>query len=117
MKKEIIYRTQISVKGILTKDSFAERRVSLIGVIKRCTERKLLGCIPLPDCYKHEVTAYEFVETGKIMTLLGGTWFEIDEDKLTFESKKRLAEERQNLEAWLRGKCNEYKKKYGTGWK
>lgn len=114
MKKEIVCTTQISVKGILTKDTHEERRVTLKGVIARCTERKLLGFMPLKPTYKYEITAMETVRPT-VMTKIGE--FErplCDTKNLTFESRKRLAEERQNLEAWLRNKCNEYKKKYGT---
>lgn len=104
MKKEIIYRTQIDVNGVLTKESFGARSVTLKGVIARCTERRLLGIIPLPDCYKWEVQTVETVKTkaeDKDRTLR--------EEWLTFESRKRLAEERQDLEAWLRNKCKEYR--------
>lgn len=111
MKKEIIYRTQISVKGVLSKESYGARRVTLKGVIARCTERKLLGIIPLPDCYKWEVQTMETIKTKA-----GDKDKTLREDWLTFESKKRIAEERQSLESWLRNKCKEYKKRYGTGW-
>lgn len=110
MKKEIIYRTQIGVNGVLAQESFGARKVTLKGVIARCTERKLLGIIPLPDCYKWEVQTVETVKTKA-----GDTDRTLREDRLTFESRKRLAEERQNLEAWLRNKCKDYRKKYGTG--
>lgn len=110
MKKKIIYRTQISVNGVLTKESFGARRVVLNGMIARCTERKLFGVIPLPNCYKWETQTLEKMETkdGEIDRTLREEW-------LTFESKKRLAEERLSLETWLRNKCKEYRKKYGTG--
>lgn len=104
MKKEIIYRTQIGVNGVLSKESFGARRVTLRGVIARCTERKLLGFISLPDCYKWEIQTLETVKTKA-----GDKDRTLREEWLTFESKKRLAEERQNLEAWMRNKCKEYR--------
>ena len=115
MKKEIIYRTQISVNGILTKGSFSERRVLLIGVVVRCTKRKLLGFIPLPNCYKYEAMPYEIVSGANMRDhegyIIGDYQKPLNEKFITFESRKRLAEERLNLEAWLRNKCKEYKMK------
>ena len=108
MNKEIIYRTQITVKDILAKDPSAERRVLLKGEIARCTNRRLLGIIPLPDSYKWETMAVETVKAKS-----GDMERALHENTLTFESRKRLAEERLALETWLRGKCKEYRRKYG----
>ena len=104
MKKEIIYRTQISVNNINTP--LASKRVLLRGIITRCTSRKLLNIIPLPDGYKWEIEVRESIRKGR-----GYAQRPLNEDCLTFESRKRLAEERQNLEAWLRNKCKEYRMK------
>lgn len=108
MKKEIIYRTQISVNGILSKGSPAERRVLLKGEIARCTGRRLLGIIPLPDSYKWKVTAVELAKSGG-----DGIESPLVENSLTFNSRKCLAKERLYMEGWLRNKCKEYRRRYG----
>lgn len=106
MKKEIVYRTKLSVKNILGLRSKQPKTVWLEGMVERVAGRRLLRVIPLPDRYVWTVEAVE--ETD------GASAVRLDEKGLTFESKKRLGEERLNMEEWLRGKCKEYKKmKYG----
>lgn len=110
MNKLTVYRTQITVDNIYSREQHIKVRAMLKAKIEMCTERKLLGIIPLPDCYRYTVSAQETIHSkaGDIEIPLG-------EQRLTHESRKRLAEERMHLEAWLNNKCKEYKKKYGTG--
>lgn len=111
MKKEIIYRTQTTVMGMLRDGSTNEVRVLLKGEIARCTDRRLLGVIPLPDRYKWKVTVGEQVKIGR-----GCAIQSLNENSLTFNSRKCLTKERLYMEGWLRNKCKEYKKKYGKRW-
>lgn len=110
MKREVIYSTKLSVRNILkAQENARPTTVWLLGSVERQTDRKLLGFIPLPDRYVWSILTVEEIEAKN------GTKSRIlKDDELTFESKKRLGEERLNMEEWLRGKCKEYKKmKYG----
>nr|DAP19274.1 MAG TPA: hypothetical protein [Caudoviricetes sp.] len=46
---------------------------------------------------------------------MGGTFgpFKCDLERLSFESVKRIMEEKRIMEIELKAKCHEYKKKYG----
>lgn len=78
--------------------------VYLMGLILRRSQRKLLGIIPLSNKYTYKVFTHIFVRnkyTGSVHATVPSL--------LSFESKKRLMEETQNLESWLRNKCKQYK--------
>lgn len=111
MEKRIIYRTEVSVSNMMLE---AEREIRicgeevnmvyLTGCISRSSQRKLLGIIPLPDKYTYKVCPHIYVRnkyTDKVS--------KAKPNVLSFESKKRLMEEKQNLESWLRNKCKQYK--------
>lgn len=111
MEKRIIYCTKVTVSNMKLE---AEREIKicgeeieevyLLGIIWRCSQRKLFGIISLSDKYKYKVSPRMFVRnkyTNDIYTKISSL--------LSFESKKRLMEEKQNLESWLRNKCKQYK--------
>ena len=114
MEKRIIYSTEVSVDNMILEaenemkiyyEEVAE--VFLMGYIYLCSQRKLFGIIPLPDKYTYKVYPHIHVRnkyTSKVSTA--------EPNVLSFESKKRLMEEKQNIESFLRKKCNDYKK-YG----
>ena len=110
MKREIIYTTKQSVRNILkAKEGAQPSTIWLFGAVERQTKRRLLGFIPLPDRYVWSIVTVEEIETKK------GTKSRLPkEDSLTFDSRKRLQDERLHMEEWLRGKCKEYRKKYGN---
>lgn len=114
MEKRIIYSTEVSVSNMMLE---AEKEmkicgeevkmVYLTGHILRSSQRKLFGIIPLPDKYTYKVCPHIHVRnkyTSRVSTA--------EPNVLSFESKKRLMEEKQNIESFLRKKCNDYKK-YG----
>nr|DAH78234.1 MAG TPA: NFACT protein [Caudoviricetes sp.] len=101
MKRETVYRTQKNVIG-LHADRYEAREILLKGSITRYTERCLFCIIPLKNKYKWKI---EIIPgTNK----QGRT---LDVKKLTFESQKRVAHEKRELEAFLANKCKEYKNK------
>ena len=111
MEKRIIYRTEVSVsnmmleaeKGIeICREEVEE--VSLVGYISHYSRRKLFDLIPLPDKYVYNVYPYLFVRNKCTYEV-----YAKELSFLSFESKKRLMEETQNLESWLRNKCKQYK--------
>ena len=111
MKKKIIYGTKVSVDNMILEaekemkicsEEVAE--VFLMGYIYLCSQRKLFGIIPLSNKYDCKVFTHIFVRnkyTDKVHATVPSL--------LSFESKKRLMEEQQNLESWLRNKCKQYK--------
>lgn len=111
MKKRIIYGTKVSVDNMILEaekemkiydEEVAE--VFLMGYIYLCSQRKLFGIIPLPNKHDCKVFTHIFVRnkyTGSVHATVPSL--------LIFESKKRLMEETQNLESWLRNKCKQYK--------
>ena len=106
MKRETIYRTQKGIIGLHSDSEYEAREVLLKGTITRCTERRLFGIIPFKD--KYECKTEIILGTNK----QGRT---LDVKKLTFESQKRVSQEKRELESYLINKCKEYKNKYGTG--
>lgn len=111
MEKRIIYRTEVTVSNMMLE---AEKRmeicseevkeVYLAGYISHYSQRKLFGLIRLPDKYVYNVYPHLIVRnkyTNKVYVKALNV--------LSFESKKRLMEEKQNLESWLRNKCKQYK--------
>ena len=111
MEKRIIYRTEVSVSNMMLD---AERQIRicgeevkmvyLTGHILRYSQRKLLGIIPLPNKYTYEVCPHIYVRNKYTDTIS-----KAKPNVLSFESKKRLMEETQNLESRLRNKCKQYK--------
>ena len=99
MKREIIYRKQKCVIGLHSDSEYEAREVLLKGTITRCTERRMFGIIPLKD--KYECKTENIPGTNK----QGRT---LDVKKLTFESQKRVFQEKRELEAFLTNKCKEY---------
>lgn len=110
MEKRIIYSTEVTVSNMVLEEEreMKVEEVYLQGIIWRCSQRKLFGIIPLSDKYEYKVYPHIFVRNK----YTGGVHATVP-SLLSFESRKRLMEEQQNLEAWLRNKCNEYKKEYG----
>ena len=111
MKKRIIYGTKVSVDNMILEAEkemkiYAEEvaEVFLMGYIYLCSQRKLFGLIPLPDKYVYNVCPYLFVRNKCTYEV-----YLKELSFLSFESKKRLMEETQNLESWLRNKCKQYK--------
>lgn len=108
MKKRVMYRTEVSVDNMILEAekgikicSKEVKEVLLIGYIFHCSERKLFGMIPLPNKYTYKIYSCMYVRnkyTGRVYTAKPSV--------LSFESKKRLMEEKQKLESWLRNKCN-----------
>ena len=111
MEKRIIYHTEVTVSNMMLeaekemKICSEEVKMSyLTGCISHYSQRKLLGIIPLPDKYTYKVCPHIYVRnkyTDKVSTAKPNV--------LSSESKKRLMEETQNLESWLRNKCKQYK--------
>lgn len=111
MEKRIIYSTEVSVSNMMLEVEKEMKicgeevkKVFLIGHILRSSQRKLFGIIPLPDKYTYKVCPHIHVRnkyTSRVSTA--------EPNVLSFESKKRLMEESQNLESWLRNKCKLYK--------
>ena len=115
MEKRIIYSTEVTVSNMMLEAekgmeicSEEVKEVFLTGYISHYSRRKLFGLIPLPDKYVYEAYPRLFVRNKYTHNVYMKAL-----SSLSFESKKRLMEEQQNLEAWLRNKCNEYKKEYG----
>lgn len=111
MEKRIVYRTVISVSNMMLdveKEmvicSEKIRGCFLEGCIFRYSRRKLFGIIQLPDKYVHKVYFHLFVRNKYTNEV-----YVKELSSLSFESKKRLMEEQQNLESWLRNKCKQYK--------
>lgn len=101
MKREIIYRKQKGVIGLHSDSEYEAREVLLKGTITRCTERRLFGIIPLKDKYECKIEIIPGTKQGRTL----------DVKKLTFESQKRVAQEKRELETFLTNKCKEYKNK------
>ena len=80
------------------------KEVSIMGHIYRYSRRKMFGLIPLPDKYVCEVCPHLIVRNKYTNNV-----YVKSPSFLSFESKKRLMEETQNLESWLRNKCKQYK--------
>lgn len=115
MEKRIIYSTEVTVSNMMLEAekgmkicSEEVKEVSIMGYISHHSRRKLFGLIPLPDKYVYEAYPRLFVRDKYTHNVYMKAL-----SSLSFESRKRLMEEQQNLEAWLRNKCNEYKKEYG----
>lgn len=99
MKRETVYRTQQSVIGLHADSEYEAREILLKSSITRYTERCLFGIIPLKNKYEWKI---EIIPgTNK----QGRT---LDLKKLTFESQKRVAQEKRELESYLINKCKEY---------
>lgn len=113
MKKELVYRVLQEVKDVSLNPEWHSSvyTISLAvleGHVTRHTQRKLLGVIPLADKYVWRVDT--------LVSLTGvkcDGWHKGNEEHLSFESRKRIAEERLKMEFFLRKKCHEYKKKFG----
>lgn len=113
MKKELVYRVLQEVKDVSLNPEWHSSvyTISLAvleGHVTRHTQRKLLGVIPLADKYVWRVDT--------LVSLTGvkcDGWHKGNEEHLSFESRKRIAEERLKMEFFLRKKCHEYKKKSG----
>lgn len=111
MDKRVIYITKKPVYGMLLDEWEKVQRccndleeVFLYGIIEHHSQRKMLGIIPLPDKYTYKVFPHIHVRnkyTSRVSTA--------EPNVLSFESKKRLMEEKQNLESRLRNKCKQYK--------
>jgi hypothetical protein len=111
MEKRIIYRTEVSVSNMMLEAekgmeicSEEVKEAFLAGYISHYSRRKLFGLIPLPDKYVYNVCPYLFVRNKCTYEV-----YLKELSFLSFESKKRLMEETQNLESWLRNKCKQYK--------
>lgn len=100
MNKLTVYRTQLAVDNIYSREQHVKVRAMLKAKIEMCTDRKLFGIIPLPDCYRYRVSALETIHSK-----VGDIEIPLDIHRLTHESRKRLAEERMHLEAWLDHRC------------
>ena len=110
MKKRI-YRAVIPVSNMMLEAekemkicSEKVRECFLEGCIFRYSRRKLFGLIQLPDKYVYKVNTYLFVRNKYTNDV-----YEKSLSLLSFESKKRFMEKKQNLESWLRNKCKQYK--------
>lgn len=111
MEKKIIYFTEVSVSNMMLEAekgmeicSEEVKEVFLAGYISHYSRRKLFDIIPLPDKYVYNVYPHLFVRnkyTDEVYSRAPSL--------LSFESKKRLMEETQNLKSWLRNKCKQYK--------
>lgn len=111
MEKRIIYRTEVTVSNMMLEAekgvkicSEEVEEVFLAGYISHYSGRKLFGIIRLPDKYVYKVYPHLIVcnkYTNKVYVK--------SPNSLSFESKKRLMEEKQNLESWLCNKCKQYK--------
>lgn len=113
MKKEVVYRVHQEIKDVClgpewNSSVYTISLAVLEGHVTRHTQRKLLGIIPLPDKYAWHIDTWVSL-TG---TKCDG-WHKGSEEHLSFESRKRIAEERLKMEFFLRKKCHEYKKKFG----
>lgn len=111
MEKRIIYRTEVSVSNMMLESekgmeicSEEVKEVFLAGYISHYSRRKLFGIIPLPDKYVYKVYPHLIVRNKYTNNV-----YVKSPSFLSFESKKRLMEETQNLESWLRNKCKQYK--------
>lgn len=107
MKREIIYRTQCTVKDVLT-DNGKKAHVEVCGEIARVKGKRFCA-FKLPDRYVHRTWLIEYVET------VGGTFgpFKCGLKRLSFESVKRIMEVELLMNMVLKAKCHEYKKKFG----
>lgn len=111
MEKRIIYNAKCTIKNLMLEAEKSMKicgeeidEVYLMGLILRRSQRKLFGIIPLPNKYTYKVFPHIYVRnkyTNKVSS--------VRPNVLSFESKKRLMEETQNLESWLRNKCKLYK--------
>lgn len=111
MEKRIIYNAKCTIKNLMLEAEKSMKicgeeidEVYLMGLILRRSQRKLFGIIPLPDKYTYKVFPHIYVRnkyTDKVRTA--------KPNELSFESKKQLMKESQNLESWLRNKCKQYK--------
>lgn len=109
MEKRIIYFTEVSVSNMMLEAEKSMKNcgeeideVCLMGCILRRSQRKLLGIIPLPNKYTYKVSPHIYVRNKYTVR-------SAKPNELSFESKKRLMEETQNLKSWLRNKCKQYK--------
>ena len=107
MKKEVIFEKHKKVAALMRVDRLFAIRAVIKGRIIRCTERKLLGVIPLPDRYKSETEVVEIYETKN-----GEEERNLDEEMLTYPSRRDLIEERLEYASWLRERCRWYEKNY-----
>lgn len=113
MKKEVVYGVHQEIKDVClcpewNSSVYTLSLAVLVGYVTRHTQRKLLGVIPLADKYVWRVDT--------LVSLTGvkcDGWHKGNEEHLSFESRKRIAEERLKMEFFLRKKCHEYKKKFG----
>lgn len=105
--REIVYRTQTNIDGLRFKGEPKETYIVLKGTVARVTQRKLFGFIPLPDKWMWEIGMFD---------IRSKTVSEKEcKNIFSFDTFKRLSEERLYMERMLRNKCKDYKKKYGTG--
>lgn len=109
MEKRIIYSDKCTIKNLMLEAEKSMKicgeeidEVYLMGYILRRSQRKLLGIIPLPNKYTYKVFPHIYVRNKYTVRTA-------KPNELSFESKKRLMEETQNLESRLRNKCKQYK--------
>lgn len=110
MKQTIVYKTEKDIDNIYSVNSKGKRHALLRGIVKHQTNRRLLGLIPIPDRYVWSISVSDIVKTRN-----GAFAKDMNEEMLTFESRKILMSEKQDLKVLLANKCKDYKKKYGTG--
>lgn len=104
MKRETVYRTQTNIDGLRFKGESKETYIILKGTVARVTQRKLFGFIPLPDKWVWEISMFD---------IRSKTVSEKEcKNIFSFDTFKRLSEERLDMERMLRNKCKDYKKIY-----
>lgn len=102
MKREIIYIAQKSITQLHEEGNYEEKEVLLKSTITKYTKRRLFGIIPLRDKYEFKI------EVIPVTNKHGRT---LNVKKLTFESQKRVVQQKRELEAFITNKCKEYKNK------
>lgn len=104
MKRETVYRTQTNIDGLRFKGESKETYIILKGTVARVTQRKLFGFIPLPDKWVWNISMFD---------IRSKTVSEKEcKNIFSFDTFKRLSEERLDMERMLRNKCKDYKKIY-----
>lgn len=104
MKREIVFRTQTNIYGLRLKGEPKETYIILKGTVARVTQRKLFGFIPLPNKWVWEISMFDI----RSKTVSGKECKNI----FSFDTFKRLSEERLDMERTLRSNCKYYKKIY-----
>ena len=104
MKREIVYRTQINIDELRFKGDVKETYIILKGTVARVSQRVLFGFIPLPDKWVWNMSMFD---------IRSKTVSEKEcKNIFSFDTFKRLSEERLDMERMLRNKCKDYKKIY-----